>query len=260
MKIKVWKWIVLVSAAAVLSVVGYAGYTIVHYMRTSPRFAVQTVSVVGLNRVEQKHVLGQAGMEAAANVFSVDLEEVRQRVEGLKWVRFATVQRLLPDTIAIKIVERTPVGLARIRGEIFQFDAEAELLNRDRGAGADFPILHGLTDEPELNRKKVALYIQIMEELHGKDELSEVQIDDALEVSVISLHEPVLVTLGADHFRDRWGMYLQLRTKIQTEYPETVQVDFRFRDQAILRTTVDGAPDDEQKVQKVIWDTEKKSL
>ena len=102
MKIKVWKWIVLVSAAAVLSVVGYAGYTIVHYMRTSPRFAVQTVSVVGLNRVEQKHVLGQAGMEAAANVFSVDLEEVRQRVEGLKWVRFATVQRLLPDTIAIK--------------------------------------------------------------------------------------------------------------------------------------------------------------
>lgn len=256
MKTKVLKWIVLVSAAAVLSVLGYAGYTILHYMRTSPRFAVQTVSVMGLNRVEEKRVLQQAGVKGAANVFSVDLEDVRQRVEGLTWVRFATVQRLLPDTIAIKIVERTPVGLARIRGEIFQFDGEAELLNRDRGAGAEFPILDGLTlNDPELNRKKVALYIQIMEDLHGKDELSEVQIDDALEVSVISQHEPVLVTLGADHFRDRWGLYLQLRTKIQTEYPETVQVDFRFRNQAILRTTVD-TPNE----QKVVWDTEKKSL
>ena len=106
-----------------------------------------------------------------------------------------------------------------------------------------------------MNQKKVDLYLQIMGDLHGRDELSEVQIDDDFEVSVISQHEPVLVTLGADHFRDRWGQYLQLRTKIQTEYPDTVQVDFRFKNQAILRTKVD-APDE----QKVVWDTEKKSL
>jgi cell division protein FtsQ len=256
MKTKIWKGLVLVAAAAVLSVVAYAGYTVVHYMRTSPRFAVRTVSVTGLNRLEDKLVFRQAGVQTAANVFSIDLEAVRERVEGLKWVRFATVQRLLPDTIAIKVVERTPVGLARIGGEILQFDEEAELLNRDRGAGADFPILHGLTlDGLEMNKKKVDLYVQIMGDLHGKDELSEVQIDDELEVSVISQHESLLVTLGADHFRERWGQYLQLRTKIQTEYPDTVQVDFRFRNQAILRPRAD-TPDE----QKVIWDTEKKSL
>jgi cell division protein FtsQ len=253
MKTKIWKGIVLVSAVVVLSVVAYAGYAIVHYMRTSPRFAVRTVSVMGLNRVEEGHVLRQAGVKGSANVFSVDLEGVRERVEGLKWVRFATVQRLLPDTIAIKIVERSPVGLARIGGEIFQFDAEAEVLSRDRGRGADFPILHGLDfDDAEMNRKKVDLYLQIMTDLHGKDDLSEIQIDDALEVSVISQHEPLLVTLGADHFRDRWGQYLQLRQKILTEFPDTVQVDLRFRNQAILRS----APDE----QKVVWDTEKKSL
>jgi cell division protein FtsQ len=256
MKTKIWKGLVLVAAAAVLSVVAYAGYTVVHYMRTSPRFAVRTVSVTGLNRLEDKLVFRQAGVQTAANVFSIDLEAVRERVEGLKWVRFATVQRLLPDTIAIKVVERTPVGLARIGGEILQFDKDAELLNRDRGAGADFPILHGLTlDGLEMNKKKVDLYVQIMGDLHGKDELSEVQIDDELEVSVISQHESLLVTLGADHFRERWGQYLQLRTKIQTEYPDTVQVDFRFRNQAILRPRAD-TPDE----QKVIWDTEKKSL
>jgi hypothetical protein len=103
-----------------------------------------------------------------------------------------------------------------------------------------------------MNRKKVDLYLQIMTDLHGKDDLSEIQIDDALEVSVISQHEPLLVTLGADHFRDRWGQYLQLRQKILTEFPDTVQVDLRFRNQAILRS----APDE----QKVVWDTEKKSL
>ena len=46
--------------------------------------------------------------------------------------------------IIIKVVEREPVGLARIRGEIFQFDVEAELLDPDPRAAINFPILDGL--------------------------------------------------------------------------------------------------------------------
>ncbi|HET9216601.1 MAG TPA: FtsQ-type POTRA domain-containing protein [Terriglobia bacterium] len=257
MKNKIWKSFVTVAAVAVLIAVGMVGYTIVHYLRTSPRFAVQSVLVEGLNRVEDSHVYKQARLPDDANIFSVDLAGVRQRVERLKWVRFATVQRVLPGTISIKVFERSPVGLARVGNEIFQFDAFAQLLSRDSGGGAEFPILDGLSeDEPGGNQKKVDLYLRIMEELHGKDELSEVHINDDLEVSVVSQSEPILVTLGAEKFRERWGHYLQLRTKIRTEYPDTVQVDFRFKNQAILRANPD-APDDEQ---KVLWDAEKKSL
>jgi cell division protein FtsQ len=257
MKNKIWKSVVTVAGAAVLTVVGIAGYTVVHYLRTSPRFAVRSVLVEGLNRVEDTHVYKQAKLPDDVNVFSVDLEGVRQRVEKLKWVRFATVQRVLPGTISIKVLERSPVGLARVGNEIVQFDAHAELLSRDRGGGASFPVLDGLMlDDTQRNQKKVDLYLRIMEDLHGKEELSEVHINDDLEVSVVSQSEPILVTLGTEKFRERWGQYLQLRTKIQTEYPDTVQVDFRFRNQAILRAKAD-APDDEQ---KVVWDAEKKSL
>ena len=257
MKNKIWKSFVTLAAVAVLTAMGIVGYTIVHYLRTSPRFAVQSVLVEGLNRVEDSHVYRQARLPDDANIFSVDLAGVRERVERLKWVRFATVQRVLPGTISIKVFERSPVGLGRVGNEIVQFDAFAQLLNRDSGGGAAFPILDGLSeDEPEGNQKKVDLYLRIMEELHGKDELSEVHINDDLEVSVVSQSEPILVTLGAEKFRERWGHYLQLRTKIRTEYPDTVQVDFRFKNQAILRANPD-VPDDEQ---KVLWDVEKKSL
>ena len=37
---------------------------------------------------------------------------------------------------------------------------------------------------PEANQKKVDLYLRIMEELHGQSELSEIHINDAVEVSV----------------------------------------------------------------------------
>jgi cell division septal protein FtsQ len=256
MKGKIWKSLLVITAVATLVVFSVGIYTVVHYLQTSPRFDVKRVAITGLKRVEEAQVYAQAGLKEAGNVFAIDLEATRESVEGLRWVRYATVQRVLPDTISIKVVEREPVGLARIRGAIFQFDAQAELLDQDRGAGVNFPILDGLkVDDPASNQKKVDLYIRIMEDLHGQNELSEVHINDAGEVSVVSLSEPLLVNLGAEQFRTRWGRYLQLRTQIQQEYPEAVQVDFRFKGQVILKTRPD-APDE----QKVVWDAEKRSL
>jgi cell division protein FtsQ len=257
MKARIWKSLFAIVAVIALTLAGYGSYTIVHYMRTSPRFEIRKVEVVGLKRVEQTEVLAQAQLPDAANVFSVNLDEVRERVEELKWVRFASVQRVLPDMIAINIVERQPVGLARIRKQILQFDTEAELLERDQGTGMNAPILDGLKpNDREGNKKKVGLYRRIMDDLHGQGELSEIHIDDAGEVSVISLNEPLLVRLGTDDFRARWGMYLRHRAQIQRDYPEAVQVDFRFANQVILRMNPES-PDEQE---KVVWDAEKKSL
>lgn len=245
-----------VVAVAVLGLLGWGSYTVIHYLRTSPRFELEKVAVAGLKRVEVSEVLARADLPDGENLFSVDLDEVRERIEALKWVRFATVQRVLPDTIGIRIVEREPVGLARIRGAILQFDAEGELLEKDRGSGVNGPILDGLkAKDIEGNRQKVALYLKIMEDLHGESELSEVHINDAGEVSVVSSSDPLLVHLGASDFRARWGKYLQLRTRIQQEYPDAVQVDFRFKDQVILKMK----PEDPDQ-QKVVWDAGKRSL
>jgi cell division protein FtsQ len=250
-----WKLSRGVLIVAVLGFLGWGSYSVLHYLRASPRFDIKKVSVVGLKRVELNDVLAKAELPDGANLFSVDLDEVRQRLEELKWVRFATLQRVLPDTIGIRIVEREPVGLARMRGAILQFDSEGEMLEKDRGAGVNLPILDGLKQKDnEGNRTKVTLYLKIMEELHGPSELSEVHINDAGEVSVVPVSEPLLIKLGASDFRARWARYLQLKRAIQQQFPETVQVDLRFKD-PILKIKPD-APDE----QKVVWDAEKRSL
>jgi cell division protein FtsQ len=256
MKNKIWKSLFLIASLVLITVVGWGAYIVFDYLGSSPRFEVRKVSVVGLKRTEVTQVLAQADLPDKANIFAVDLTGIRERVEGLKWVRFATVQRVLPDVIGIKIMERQPIGLARIRGEILQFDSDAELLERDEGAGMNSPILDGLDPEDrEGNKTKVDLYLRIMEDLHGQSELSQIRINDSGEVAVVSLNEPLLVHLGSSEFRKRWGQFLQLREQIQNDYPEAAQVDFRFANQVILKMGAD-APEEE----KVVWDAEKKSL
>jgi hypothetical protein len=52
-------------------------------------------------------------------------------------------------------------------------------------------------------------------------------------------------------------MYLRLRSQIQRDYPDAVQVDFRFANQVVLKMKPDTSDDHEE---KVVWGVEKKSL
>jgi cell division protein FtsQ len=242
------------AAAFAVSLGGlcWAAYTVVLYLKTAPRFEVEKLSVSGLRRVDENQVLAQAGFELGTNVFKLDLDEMRERVEQIQWVRHALVERVLPDQIIIKVVEREPIGLGRIRGEIYQFDEDAVIFDPDP-ASAGFPILDGLGADPEENKRKVAIYRRVMEEL-GQTSLSEIHISDAEEVSVVEAGDPLLVTLGASDYRNRWMRYLQLRPQIQQQYPQAVRVDLRFKNQVIVRMRND------QNEEKLTWDIDKKSL
>ena len=259
MKAKIWKALQVITLAGLLSLLGGVTYTSVQYLRTSPRFEVTNVRVLGWTRVTETQVLAQADVPNRANVFSVDLEGIRGRVEKLQWVRHAIVQRVLPDTITIRLIEREPVGLARIRGKIYQFDTDAEVLDFDPETGVNRPILDGLhPKDHEANLRRVDIYSRVVKDLQGQEELSEVHINELDEVSVVPTDGPLLINLGVGEFRSRWLYYLELKSQIQERYPEAAQVDFRFRDQVIVKMRTDTA--NEEAEEKVVWDVEKKSL
>jgi cell division protein FtsQ len=241
-----------------LAGLGWGSYTFAHYLRTAPRFEVKALAISGLNgplkRVTEDQVAGRAEFDVGTNVFRVDLTAIRERVESLQWVRYAIVQRVLPDQIMVKVGERDPIGLARIGGEVYQFDADATILDVDV-TSETFPILDGLrTRDGKANVKKVEIYRKVVEDL-GQSELSEIHINDASEVSVVSASDPMVVTLGTTDYRTRWIKFLQLKTQIQQQYPQAVRIDLRFKNQVIVRMK-----DDENSGEQVIWGGEKKTL
>lgn len=233
---------------------GWFSYSTVRYLRTAPHFEVRQLSVSGLKHVKENQVLAKAGFEPGTNVFAANLGEIRERVEQLPWVRHALVHRVMPDQIIIKVIEREPIGIARIRGDVYQFDVEGMILDPDPDSVSSFPILNGLRrNDPEGSVKKIETYRKILEEL-GQSELSEVHINEVGEVSVVSASDPLLVTLGTSDFRTRWISYLQLKPQIQQQYSSAVRVDLRFRNQVIVKLR--GGPNDED----IVWDAERKAL
>jgi len=237
-----------------LAILCWGTYEVVFYLRTSPRFEVQKLSVSGARRVPENQVIAKAGFEIGTNIFRVNLDEMRDRVEKIGWVRSAAVQRILPDQIVIRIVEREPIGLTRIKGAIYQFDIDGKILDPDPASGSSFPILDGLRlGDRKTNVRKVETYRSVLQEL-DQTSLSEIHINDSGEVTVVSANDPVLINLGVSDFRNRWVRYLQLKPQIQQQYPQAVRVDLRFKNQVIIKVKDDDAGE------KVVWGTKKNTL
>ena len=71
--------------------------------------------------------------------------EIRERVEGLQWVRYAMVQRVLPDRSQSRSSNASRSVWRESAAKSYQFDAEARVARSGyRGAGINFPILDGL--------------------------------------------------------------------------------------------------------------------
>jgi cell division septal protein FtsQ len=241
-------------AVAAFSVLCWAGYSVIVYLATAPRFEVRKLSVSGLKRVEENQILAKAGFEMGTNVFKVNLRQIRERVEELEWVRHAMVERVLPDQIIVKVIEREPVGLARIRREVYQFDIDGKILDPDPSGGLGFPILDGLRPaDARENLPKVLTYKKVLDDL-GQNSLSEIHVNDAGEVTVVSANDPLLVNLGTSDFRNRWIKYLQLKPQIQQHYPLAVRVDLRFKNQVIVRMK------DDEVGENIVWDAKKNTL
>jgi cell division septal protein FtsQ len=152
------------------------------------------------------------------------------------------------------VVERDPIALARIDGQIFQVDEDGVVLPADRLAPGDSPILDGLaSDDMEGNRARLDIFRKTLD-LIGEALLSEVRITEAGEVSVVPANYPVLVDLGVDQHLERWRTYIEHSSQIREEYPSASRVDLRFEGQVIIELGGD------QPARNLIWDDETRLL
>jgi len=256
MKAKLLTAIKILLVLTTLSCAAIVVWAVYRYSHSDPRFSVKQVSVTGLRRVTEDDVMSRVKLrtDTNTNIFSIDMDDIRKQVEQIQWVRYATVSRILPDQIQIHVNEREPLGYARIRGHIYEFDDESTILEQDSATDLHKPILDGLSaGDAERNLPKIAMYNKVLEEL-GPGSLSEIIINSSNEVSIVTEHDPVIVDLGVDEFKERWSRYLALKEKITNEYKDAVRVDLRFRNKVIV------SMHDEDDDGKVIWDGKKKSL
>ncbi len=135
---------------------------------------VQQVRAEGQERVSADAIRTAAGVEIGTPIFAVDLDAVRERIQAMDWVESASVERRLPSTLHLRVVERVPVALWQRNRTLVMVDRAgveigAEPVSRFGhlpvivGDGALLrmpPLLDAMATDPTLSgRVKAAIWI-----------------------------------------------------------------------------------------------------
>ena len=94
-------------------------------------FRVNEVMVSGRQQTEREILVKAINVARGAPILAFDIADAKRRVEALPWVRASTIERMLPDTILISIVERQPLALWQLDSKLHLIDAEGEVILND---------------------------------------------------------------------------------------------------------------------------------
>ena len=132
---------------------------------------VTNVVIEGRTKTPQVMLNAALGIRPGEPILSYSLSEARQRLESIKWVEHATVERRLPGTILVRLTERRPFAVWQTEGKFLLVDREGEVVaDTEVAAFADqLPLVVGpgapkhaaalmelLAAQPELMKRVVA--------------------------------------------------------------------------------------------------------
>ncbi len=127
-------------------------------------FTVRTLYLEGRSRTAMKDIDAALGIKKGDPILRISLDEARQRLEKIESVRMAAVERALPDTLYVRVVEREPVALWQHQGKTVLVDDNGVMMSDiDSKAYRHLPLIVGedapkhvaelmtiLASEPEL--------------------------------------------------------------------------------------------------------------
>jgi cell division protein FtsQ len=243
-----WNWRPLARRAAVsgLSVAAlafalYRGRTALSHIGTVDRIVVR-----GNERLSKGEVLAVLNGLHGESLFGTDLEVWHERLMRSPWVRDAALRRSLPSTVEVVISERQPVGIGRVNGDTYLVDERGVVIDQygPQYADLDLPIIDGLMavsgDEGSTaDVARAELAARLIAAVRSRPEmarkLSQIDVTDVHNASVILSGDPAVIYVGEDQFLQRLQSYVELAPTLRARVPDIDYVDLRFDERIYVR-------------------------
>jgi cell division protein FtsQ len=209
---------------------------------------VEKITVLGNQRLSKGEVLAVLGGLRGENIVFADLDLWRKRLLASPWVRDAALHRSLPATIEVVVSERQPIGIGRIDSDMYLVDERGVIIDQygPQYADLDLPIIDGLSGAPAgggslTDEGRADLAARVIAAVKSKPaiarRLSQVDVSDLHNASVILTGDPAIVQLGEDQFLARLQSYLDLAPTLRERVANIDYVDLRFDDRIYVRPT-----------------------
>jgi cell division protein FtsQ len=136
----------LLAAAGIYgSILGGHGPAIVQAVTARSGFAVEEIKISGHREISEIDVLERLQLDGYTSLIGFDADAARERIAGLGWVESASVRKIYPDTLEVKIEERKPFAVWQHGRELMLIEESGNVIAPLSGSRhASLPLVVGL--------------------------------------------------------------------------------------------------------------------
>jgi cell division protein FtsQ len=242
------RWITwrLARTLAGAALMVYAGYRACDLVLNASALQVRRVAIRGNARLSTGEIHALIDGLAGSNILTADLSLYRRRLLDSPWVEHVAMRRLLPSTVEIFVSERRPIGLSRLRGQLYLVDRRGTIIDEfgPRYADFDLPIVDGLVRAPgtrdsSIDEVRAALAARVIDALAGHPELaarvSQIDVADVHDAVVLLDDDAALLHLGEEQFAERLQYYVEIAPALRRNVRDMDYVDLRFGERVYVR-------------------------
>jgi cell division protein FtsQ len=204
-------------------------------------FAGQSPSLIveGIRYASPAQIRHVFAPDFGRSLYLVPISQRRQQLMAIDWVEEATVSKIWPNTLKIRIQERSPIAFVHLppnrrngMSEFALIDKDGFILRPKIAARFRLPVVNGIRESEELEDRSARVHrvLGMIQELGSKgDHISEIDVSDPNDL-VVAEHvdnRVVNLMLGEENYLSRMSNFLNNYNEIKSKRPDATTFDLR---------------------------------
>lgn len=186
----------------------------------------------GRDHASLADVTAAIGLEAGDPILGVSVDGIKDRLKELSWVQDAVIERQLPDTLHVHIIERTPVAVWQHQGRLKLVDSTGTVIEAADASKKEYGRLLLVVgeDAPDYT-------VALMQMLSAEPELF-TQVGAAVRVGNrrwdVKFRNGIEAKLPANNPERAWAMLAEMERQQHLLARDIRAVDLRLEDRMFI--------------------------
>ncbi len=241
-RLKIAVGVVIATVVLVISLYGWHQFE--QFLIHDSRFAVNgpdgaedasAIQIQGAQHASRRAIESAFADDMGRSLYMLPLDGRRATLRTVDWVKDATVMRLWPNRVMVRVAERKPVAFVTLSGSRYGLIDEDGVILPPATDRFHLPVLKGVTARDPLadRRDRVQRMLRLLRALGSNaDKIAEVDVNDRDDLRVTQPYDSRMVTLllGDHNFTVRYQNFLNHYSEIREKMPNATSLDLRLED------------------------------
>ncbi|KAJ6645044.1 D-alanine--D-alanine ligase, partial [Pseudolycoriella hygida] len=193
-------------------------------------FKLENVLIEGQYNIDEEDILATLNADKGTPIFSLDLSAIKNNLKNNSWVKnIVIIERRLPRTLYIRLIERVPIAIWQFNGQVFLIDEEGHKITSNIGNFSN--LLHVVGSDANIYTSK------LIEDLSAYPELA-AKIISAVRYGErrwdLNLEQNIAVKMPDLHFNQALEYLAKLNKKSILFNQNYKTIDLRDSDKAYI--------------------------